>query len=241
MDLSVIIPVRNESGNILPMVTEMRAVLENRYDYEIIYVDDFSTDTTAEELLLAARQCPKRLRILRHASPYGQSSALLSGVKAARAPVIVTLDGDGQNDPADIPALVERLPATTVHGQVWLVIGWRKERQDNLVRRIASKIANAVRNRLLKDATPDTGCGLKVFHREAFLALPHFDHMHRFLPVLFQRAGGKVMSVPVNHRPRQYGKSKYGIGNRLWVGLTDLAGVLWLMRRPCHAKTREIR
>lgn len=239
MDLSVVIPVRNESGNILPLVAEVGAALESRYDYEIIYVDDYSTDATPDELTLAARQYPKRLRILRHASPCGQSTALLTGVKAARAPVIVTLDGDGQNDPADIPALVDHLPATRYRGQVWLVIGWRKERRDNLVRKISSKIANGVRGRLLKDATPDTGCGLKVFHREAFLELPHFDHMHRFLPSLFQRAGGKVLSIPVNHRPRKHGESKYGIGNRLWVGLVDLAGVLWLRRRPCHAEIHE--
>jgi dolichol-phosphate mannosyltransferase len=168
--------------------------------------------------------------VLQHAVRVGQSGALLSGVRAARAPWVISLDGDGQNDPADIAVLLARL-RTAGPDAALMLIGHRVQRRDNWLRRIASRAANAVRSRLLQDSTPDTGCGLKLFSRELFLALPAFDHMHRFLPALMQRQGACVLSVPVRHRPRTRGASKYGIHNRLWVGLVDMAGVMWLQRR----------
>ena len=168
------------------------------------------------------------LVVRRHRTACGQSAAILTGVRAARAPWIATLDGDGQNDPADIPALLAQAQAAP--GLV-LTAGHRVTRRDTQTKRLASRLANAIRARLLGDATPDTGCGLKVFPREAFMMLPHFDHMHRYLPALFIRAGGRVVSVPVNHRPRTQGRSNYGTFDRLWVGIFDLAGVYWLQRR----------
>lgn len=227
MDLSIVIPVRNEAGNIGPLVTEIRAALDGGAPYEIVYVDDGSTDATFAELsALAASGAP--LRIVRHARSCGQSAAIRSGVKAARGAWIATLDGDGQNDPGDIPrlwamALGENAPV--------LIAGWRRKRRDTWLKRLSSRIANGVRARMLGDATPDTGCGLKVFRRDLFLELPYFDHMHRFLPALVKRAGGRTVSVPVNHRPRGAGRSNYGTLDRLIVGITDLFGVMWLMRR----------
>jgi len=229
MDLSVIVPVHNEEDNILPLLREITQALEGRLDYEIIYVDDGSTDGTAARLAEARRRHP-RLRVLQHAQNCGQSTAMLSGVRAARAPWIATLDGDGQNDPGDILRLY-RLVAAPEGRAPAMVVGWRRRRNDTLVRRWSSRVANAVRRRLLGDGTPDTGCGLKVCSRDIYLALPYFDHMHRFLPALVQRAGETVISVPVGHRPRTAGTSKYGIGNRLWVGIVDLFGVMWLQRR----------
>lgn len=236
MDLSVVIPVHNEEENIAPLVAEIRAALAGRLDFEIVYVDDGSTDATAARLAEAARHCPE-LRTLRHRRACGQSTAVRTGVRAARAPWIATLDGDGQNDPADIPALYAMLSDPQRPARLRMVAGWRQKRNDTTVRRLSSRIANGIRARLLGDATPDTGCGLKLFSRRAFLDLPYFDHMHRFLPALIQRAGDDVVSVPVNHRPRTQGRSKYGIHNRLWVGIVDLFGVMWLQRR---AKVPEI-
>ena len=168
------------------------------------------------------------VRLLRHRTSCGQSAAVLTGVRAARGTWIATLDGDGQNDPADIPALLTHAQAA---GSLVLTAGHRVTRRDGRVKRVASRAANRIRARLLGDATPDTGCGLKLFARETFLALPHFDHMHRYLPALFIRAGGRVESVPVNHRPRTRGRSNYGTLDRLWVGIFDLAGVYWLQHR----------
>jgi len=163
----------------------------------------------------------------------GQSTAIATGVRHARAPLIATLDGDGQNDPADIQLLWQRWQAEHAAGDTapLLLVGWRVQRRDTALRRLSSRVANGVRSRLLGDATPDTGCGLKVFPRELFLRLPFFDHLHRFLPALAQREGGQVVSMPVSHRARPAGTSKYGIHNRLWVGIVDLFGVMWLQRR----------
>jgi dolichol-phosphate mannosyltransferase len=229
MDLSLVIPVRNEAGNIAPLVDEITAALDGFLDYEIVYVDDGSNDATAAELSRAQRLTP-RLRVVRHARSCGQSVAIRSGVKAARAPWIATLDGDGQNDPGDIPSLW-RIASTAPVEPPLLVAGHRQRRRDSWSKRRASRIANAVRRRMLHDDTPDTGCGLKLFPRALFLDLPYFDHMHRFLPALVLRAGGVVRSVPVNHRPRERGVSKYGVFDRLAVGITDLLGVMWLRRR----------
>jgi dolichol-phosphate mannosyltransferase len=229
MDLSVVIPVKNEAGNIAPLVAEIASALDGRAVYEIIYVDDGSEDSTAAEIHRLQASVPQ-LRLLRHARSCGQSAAIRSAVKAARGRWIATLDGDGQNDPADIPALwrlAQGSPATPP----LLIAGRRERRQDKWSKRQASRIANRVRQLLLRDDTPDSGCGLKLFPRVLFLDLPYFDHMHRFLPALVLREGGIVRSVAVNHRPRQRGVSKYGVLDRLGVGLADLAGVLWLRRR----------
>jgi dolichol-phosphate mannosyltransferase len=231
MDISVVIPAKNEAENVEPLINEIRAALDGRVDYELIYVDDGSTDDTAARLLAIREQGYGRLRILRHPQSCGQSTAIHTGVAAARAPWIVTLDADGQNDPADVPKLLEALRAEPRDARLQLVSGYRRRRNDNWLKRISSRIANAVRGWLLKDGTPDTGCGLKLFSRDAFLTLPYFDHMHRFLPALFQRHGSRIRIVEVNHRPRTRGVSKYGVHNRLWVGLVDLVGVMWLQSR----------
>jgi dolichol-phosphate mannosyltransferase len=227
--VSVVVPVRNEAPNIAPLVAEIEAALAG-LPHEVVYVDDGSADGTAEALRDAARLLPKGvpLRRLRHRKSCGQSAAIATGVRAARGEWIATLDGDGQNDPADIPRLLRRARA---EGGAVLVAGHRVARRDTRTKRWTSRIANAVRARLLGDATPDTGCGLKVFPRALFLDLPRFDHMHRFLPALVLRAGGRVVSEPVNHRPRLRGRSNYGTLDRLAVSLFDLVGVAWLQRR----------
>ena len=230
MQFSIVIPVYNEAGNVAPLVAEISRAMDGAGAFEIICVDDGSDDATGCELRELRRHCPA-LRVLRHRRRNGQSGALLSGVRAARAPWIITLDGDGQNDPADIPLLIARLGIRSPLTQPRMLIGYRTERRDNTLRRWSSCIANAVRSRLLQDATPDTGCGLKLFPRDAFLSLPAFDHMHRFLPALVQRQGGETRSLAVNHRERRGGKSKYGIVDRLWVGIVDMLGVWWLQRR----------
>lgn len=238
MDLSVVIPVKNEQDNVLPLLAEIHAALEGKFDYEVIYINDGSTDRTPQ-VLAEARSTYPRLRILTHKVSCGQSTAVRTGVKAARAPWIATLDGDGQNDPADIPNLMAAIRASGAPATLWLVAGWRKKRRDTWIKRISSKIANRVRSGLLKDATPDTGCGLKLFKREVFLDLPYFDHMHRYLPALVLRAGGQIQSVEVNHRHRERGVSKYGLHNRLWVGIVDLFGVSWLQRRAKQPQVTE--
>ncbi len=221
--VSVVVPVRNEGPNVAPLVAEIRAALAGM-PHEIVYVDDGSTDDTA------ARMHEAGVAALRHRHSCGQSAAIVTGVRAARGEWIATLDGDGQNDPADIPALLAQAQADPGRGAL-LVAGHRTRRRDNWTKRQSSRIANRIRAGLLHDATPDTGCGLKLFRRAAFLELPHFDHMHRYLPALFIRAGGRVVSVPVNHRPRTRGVSNYGTLDRLWVGLFDLVGMYWLQRR----------
>jgi len=236
--LSVVVPVYNEEGNVAPLVAEIVAALRGRMDFEIVYVDDCSRDATLERLKQLQSHTPE-LRVVRHLRNSGQSTAIRNGVKAARADWIATLDGDGQNDPADIPKLLaERERAAP---EVKMFAGWRVDRQDSGSKRWASKWANAIRARALRDATPDTGCGIKLFQRAAFLDLPYFDHMHRYLPALMQRAGWKTLSVPVHHRHRASGVSKYNNLQRAWVGLRDLRGVAWLIRRTRRTEVEEVR
>jgi dolichol-phosphate mannosyltransferase len=226
--LSVVVPVHNERDSIVPLLDEIAAALRGRVDFEIVYVDDASRDDSLAVLSAAKARFPE-LRVLRHLSQSGQSTALRTGIKAARGAWIATLDGDGQNDPADIPKLIQMRDASPA--AIKLFAGWRVNRRDSGSKRWASKWANAIRSRLLRDATPDTGCGIKLFERDAFLDLPYFDHMHRYLPALFQRAGWQVRSVPVNHRARGAGVSKYNNLNRALVGIADRRGVSWLIRR----------
>ena len=228
--ISVVVPVKNEQDNVEPLVREIAAALSSNAEFEIVYVNDGSTDNTAR-VLAGLKTEFSMLRVITHRAACGQSQAVATGVKHARYEWIATLDGDGQNDPADIPALLKALTDPAQPANLQLLAGWRSKRQDTFIRKLSSKIANGVRSRFLRDNTPDTGCGLKVFARATFMELPHFDHMHRFLPALVQRNGGAVVSVPVNHRSRERGTSKYGIHNRLWVGIVDLFGVAWLQRR----------
>ena len=235
-DLSVVVPVHNERDNIVPLLTEIAAALRGKVDFEIVYVDDLSRDDTLDVLTQAKTQFPE-LRVLRHVSQSGQSTALRTGIKAARGAWIATLDGDGQNDPADIPKLLAMRDGSPQ--EIKLFAGWRVNRQDSGSKRWASKGANAIRSRLLRDETPDTGCGIKLFERAVFLDLPYFDHMHRYLPALVQRAGWQVKSVPVNHRARGAGVSKYNNLNRALVGISDLRGVAWLIRRSKRTVVEE--
>jgi dolichol-phosphate mannosyltransferase len=227
--LSIVVPVHNETGNIEPLISEIEAALAGRIDFEIVYIDDGSDDGSAAELA-GLRGGHGRLRVLRHRNQSGQSAALRTGVAGAGAAWIATLDGDGQNDPADIPALLDARDQCAT-AKLWMVAGVRRKRRDSTVKRLSSRIANGIRRRVLRDAASDTGCGLKLFRRDAYLALPFFDHMHRFLPALIRRAGGAVLEVPVNHRPRAAGASHYGTWGRAWVGLVDMLGVAWLQRR----------
>lgn len=224
-NISVVVPVKNEQDNVQPLIEEIDRALAH-LTHEIIYVDDGSTDGTFVRLT-ELQKTFKQLRIVQHVASCGQSTAVRTGVKHAQYDWVATLDGDGQNDPADIPKLI-----AAVTDGVELVGGNRRaSRRDTWVKRMSSVIANTVRSKMLNDDTPDTGCGLKLFSRDAFLDLPYFDHMHRFLPALIKRRGGKIVSVAVSHRNRQFGRSNYGTLDRLMVGLVDLFGVAWLQRR----------
>ncbi len=235
-EISVVVPVFNERDNVAPLIDEITAALRGRVAFEIVYIDDHSRDDTLA-VLQALKAAHPELRVLHHVSQSGQSTAVRNGVKAARGAWIATLDGDGQNDPADIPGLLAARAAAA--SQVKLFAGWRVNRQDSGSKRWASKWANAIRARMLRDDTPDTGCGIKLFERAAFLELPYFDHMHRYLPALMQRAGWKTVSVPVNHRHRTSGVSKYTNLGRALVGLRDLRGVAWLITRSKRTAVEE--
>jgi glycosyltransferase involved in cell wall biosynthesis len=223
--ISVVVPVKNEALNILPLVEEIEGACAPIGPFEVIYVDDGSTDATAEQVL-SVRATRPWLRLVRHGASCGQSAAVRTGVLAARGSIIVTLDGDGQNDPAFIPQLVAALD----DARIGLVAGQRLGRKG-AAKRWQSRIANGVRARVLKDGTRDTGCGLKAFRREVYMRLPYFDALHRFMPALVKREGFSIAHVDVVDRPRHAGQSKYGLFDRLWVGILDLAGVWWLIRR----------
>jgi dolichol-phosphate mannosyltransferase len=223
--LSVVVPVRNEQDNVASLIAEINSALKG-ITHEIIYVDDGSTDASYVTLVGLQKQY-QQLRVVQHVKSCGQSTAVRTGVKHAKYAWVATLDGDGQNDPADIPKLM----AAITEGVDLAGGNRRASRRDTWVKRMSSVIANTVRSKMLNDDTPDTGCGLKLFNREAFLDLPYFDHMHRFLPALIKRRGGKIVSVPVSHRNREHGKSNYGTIDRLLVGIVDLFGVAWLQRR----------
>ena len=227
--VSIVAPVYNEAEAIEALAAEIDRALKGRA-YEMIFVDDASIDATLSALARARTRLPA-LRVLGHARNAGQSRALRSGVLAARGDVIVTLDGDGQNDPADIPGLIAQLTRAGAPPGLAMVAGERRQRQDSAAKRLASRLANGVRRRLLRDGAADTGCGLKAFFREAFLRVPFFDHMHRYLPALFAREGFGVEFRPVNHRPRRHGASKYNNLQRLAVAFRDLLGVIWLRAR----------
>ena len=234
MDLSVVIPVKDEADNIVPLANEIRAALDGLVEYEIIYVDDGSVDSTATAIL-RLQNSMEQIRLLRHATNCGQSAAIRTGVRAARGAWVATLDGDGQNDPADLPALWHLARRAPAHPPL-LITGCRQKRRDHWLKRWASRLANVIRRRVLGDGTPDTGCGLKLFPRSLFLDLPYFNHMHRFFPALVLREGGTVRSLPVNHRPRLRGRSKYGVLDRLLIGIIDLLGVMWLQQRATRPR-----
>jgi dolichol-phosphate mannosyltransferase len=223
--LSAVIPVFNERDNVVPLVAELAAELDRvGASYEIVLVDDGSTDGTGEIMDRVAQATP-RVRALHLDRNRGQSAATAAGFEAAVGEYIVTLDADRQNDPSDIARLLEWIP------QFDMVAGYRRSRQDSWVRRVSSGVANGVRRRVLGDGIRDTGCSLKLFRRELTHRMPRFNGMHRFLPLLVQLQGGAVTQVPVNHRPRTAGTSKYGVRNRLFRGIFDLFGVAWLKRR----------
>lgn len=228
--ISVIIPVLNEEENVVPLLEEISFAAQTIPISEIIFVDDGSGDNTYK-ILRAKRAEHVYLRVIKHKNTSGQSAALWTGIKAAGNDLIVTLDGDGQNDPADIKLLYEKYKKFTANHAKVMIVGERKKRHDTWIRRVSSRIANGIRSKMLSDQTHDTGCSLKFFKRQDFLNLPYFDHMHRFLPALMMRDGVQLLHVGVSHRPRQSGKSKYGTLDRLFVGIVDLFGVRWLQTR----------
>lgn len=228
-EISVVVPVYNEAENVAMLVAEIDAALAGR-PYEMIFVNDASADET-ESVLRGLKDTYAELRVISHRNNAGQSRAVRSGVFAAKAPIIATLDGDGQNDPADIPALFTQLTRKDAPDNLHLVGGRRAKRQDSAAKKMASKFGNSIRKGLLKDKADDTGCGIKLFSREAFLRLPFFDHIHRYIPALMIREGYEIEFADVNHRPRAHGVSKYTNFGRLLVSIADLRGVMWLNRR----------
>ena len=233
--LSVVIPVYNEMDNVAQLANEVDIALKQFTGYELVYVDDGSSDDTVSSIKKITLQ-NGTLKLVRHLKNAGQSTALLSGIRSAKSLIICTLDGDGQNDPADIPQV---LAVYLEQNSPTLVAGHRAERNDTFIRKLSSRVANHIRMRLLDDECLDTGCSLKLFDRDLFLKLPHFNHLHRFMPALFKRAGCQIINIPVNHRARHAGISKYGVGNRLFVGIKDILGVRWLQQRPVNVETEE--
>ena len=239
--LSAVVPVHNEQGNVATLAREIHAVSESCNIQSIIFVDDNSSDET-RKILQQLKSEINPLRILHHREQCGQTAAIFTGIKAADTPWVETVDGDGQNCPDDIPAMVEALKNCKSE-KVRIVNGNRNKknnRKDTFVKRLSSRIANAVRSRLLNDSVPDSGCGLKLMHRDTYLMLPYFKNLHRFTPALFIRTGAEVISVDVSHRNRSSGNSHYGLFNRLWIGIVDLLGVTWLMKKGYNAQVDEL-
>jgi len=236
MKISIVIPVHNEAENIADLIREINDRLRGRHEYEVIIVDDGSSDRT-QEILSEQQQAFPEVVLLRHLKRYGQSAALLTGIRHAAHPLIVSMDGDGQNDPKDIDALLKVYEQSATPSTSVMVTGYRRHRHDTRWRQFSSWIANTIRSLILGDKTRDSGCGLKVFSHELFDRLPTFDHMHRFLPSLALCVGGKTISVEVNHRSRRQGQSHYGTLDRLAAGIVDLCGVFWLMRRRLDPQT----
>ena len=243
-DISIVIPIYNEQGNIIQLIKEVRAALEKKLNYEIIIVDDGSDDNTYE-VVNKIKKINKNITIISHKKNYGQSIGLRTGIIEANSEYIVTLDGDGQNDPKDIPKLIKSFDTKV---SFMMVIGNRVNRIDSIAKKVASRLAFQIRRLLLKDTTPDTGCAIKVFRKKDFLQLPFFNHIHRYLPFLFNTFGGKIISIPVNHRSRSSGISKYSNFQRFLVGINDLYGVIWLRKRSVwpilkkrdkHLKSKE--
>jgi len=228
VDVSIVVPVRNEQDNVAPLIAEITAALDGRWPYEIIYVNDGSTDATPARLAELMQQ-RGNLRRIDHAKSSGQSAAVRTGVRAARGGIVATLDGDGQNNPAFLPNLISAIESGG--NGVGLAAGQRVGRKDTGFKKMQSRVANGVRNAILKDGTRDTGCGMKAFRRDVFLSMPYFDGLHRFLPALVRREGFDIAYVDVIDRPRHSGVSNYGFFDRLWIGIMDLAGVWWLIRR----------
>ena len=228
-DLSVVVPAYNEAENVENLAAEINVALAG-IAHEMIFIDDASTDDTKSVLIDMKTRFPY-LRVLSHRQNSGQSRGVRSGILAARAPIIATLDSDGQNDPADIPKLFAQLTRDDAPESLAMVGGRRAKRIDSAAKKIGSRIGNGVRKRLLKDDADDTGCGLKVFKREAFLRLPYFDHIHRYIPALMIREGYQIEFCDVNHRAREFGESKYTNFGRLKVSIADLRGVIWLRKR----------
>jgi len=237
--ISVVIPAKNEADNIELLVNEILVSLRATERLEIIYIDDGSTDATAQTVLDIAQAYPGEVRLLQHQNSVGQSTAVYTGVMHAQGKLIVTLDADGQNNPADIPKLLSAAREISP-GSDYCIAGYRKARKDTAYKRFQSKVANKVRAALLNDDTPDTGCGLKVFPRNTFLKLPYFDHMHRYIPALIKRIGGSIQVVEVSHRDRHHGVSKYGMWGRLFAGLLDMMGVIWLQKRTRLPVVKEV-
>jgi len=230
VEVSIVIPAKNEEDNVEPLISEIMTALDGVAEFEIVYVDDGSTDKTHAELLRLIAAGNTHITPIRHKYSVGQSTAIMTGVQVAQGELIVTMDADGQNDPADIPELLaaaRRFPAATD----FCIAGYRKNRKDTAWKRFQSKVANNIRRRILNDGTPDTGCGLKVVPKATFLKLPYFDHIHRFIPALVHRINGEIVLVEVNHRDRQAGVSKYNMLGRLGVGIVDMFGVMWLQHR----------
>ena len=239
INISIVIPAKNEAENIDYLVNEIMDNLEARNDFEIIYVDDGSTDSTSTKILELCKRHPRIVRLVQHDISVGQSTAICSGVSKANGNLILTLDADGQNNPADILTVIERTEAFK-DNEHYCIAGYRKLRKDTAWKRLQSRVANGIRSRLLGDNTPDTGCGLKAFPKHTFQKLPYFDHMHRYLPALIKRQGGVIIVIEVTHRNRHFGKSKYGMWGRLSAGIIDMLGGMWLQRRAKLPKINEI-
>ena len=238
-ELSVVVPVFNEAGNILPLAAEVRAALTGVCTYELIFIDDGSSDTSMAEMK-QARDADPHVRLLRHLKRAGKSAGLVTGFFAARAPWIQTLDGDGQNDPADVVRAWKAIHAPAPDAMLGIVAGVRKKRNDGAIKWASSRIANFVRRNMLRDDTKDTGCGFKLIRRDVAQRIPYFNGMHRFLPALTRRQGYTILQIPVEDRPRVMGVSKYGFFGRLAVGIFDLFGVFWLMRRGTPTRSEEL-